>query len=73
MRATTRDPISGNDVADWRDAPFVIEGTGGGALKIYFESERNKSEYMNITARQPNACSLALYKQIEDDEDILWD
>ncbi len=73
MRATTRDPISGNDVTDRVNAPFVIEGTGGGALKIYFESQQNKQEYVKIAARQPDACSLALYKQIEDDEDILWD
>ncbi len=73
MRATTRDPISGNDVVERVDAPFVIEGKGGGALTIYFESEQNRKEYIRITPRQPDACSLALYKQIEDDEDILWD
>lgn len=73
MRVTTRDPISGNDVAEWNDAPFVIEGKGGGALKIYFETERNKQEYVEIVARCPNDRSLALYRQIEDDEDILWD
>ncbi len=73
MRATTRDPISGNDVADRAAAPYVIEGHGRGALKIYFESEHNKRVYLSIPARQPDACSLALYHKIEDDEDILWD
>lgn len=65
--------MSGNDVVEWSDAPFVIEGSGSGALKIFFESEQNKRDYLAISARQPNARALALYKKIEDDENILWD
>ena len=73
MRVTTRDPMTGNDVTSRKHAPFVVEGEGNGALKIYFESEQNKREYLEISARTPEACSIMLYKQIEDDENILWD
>jgi hypothetical protein len=33
-----------NDVTDIETAPYVIDGD----LKIYFESEENKCEYMDI-------------------------
>ena len=48
MITTTLDPISLNDVTDLENAPFVIEGEGPNALKIYFESEQNKREYLDI-------------------------
>jgi YHS domain-containing protein len=48
MITTTLDPISLNDVTDTDNAPFVIEGEGVGTLKIYFESEANKQEYLSI-------------------------
>jgi len=44
MRICTLDPISMNDVTDIENAPFVIDGD----LKIYFESEANKNEYLDI-------------------------
>ena len=44
MRISTLDPISMNDVQDTSTAPYVIEGD----LKIYFESEENKNEYLEI-------------------------
>jgi hypothetical protein len=44
MRITTLDPISLNDVTELENAPCVIEGD----LKIYFESEENKLEYLNM-------------------------
>jgi hypothetical protein len=44
---TTLDPISLNDVKDLEHAPYVIEGEGQNALKIYFESEQNKREYLD--------------------------
>lgn len=73
MRATTTDPMTGKDVICCKNAPFVIEGKGDDALKIYFESERNKREFLEITTRTPEAYSINLYKQIEDNETILWD
>ena len=48
MRICLTDPISGNDVRNITLAPFVIEGRGDGAMKIYFESERNKAEYQGV-------------------------
>ncbi len=47
MMTFTRDPITLNDVQDLVNAPFLVEGSGQGALKIYFESERNKQEYLD--------------------------
>jgi len=47
MITTTLDPISLNDVTDTENAPCVIEGQGDSALKIYFESEDNKQEYLD--------------------------
>jgi YHS domain-containing protein len=47
MITTTLDPISLNDVTDIENAPYLVEGEGQNALKIYFESEENKREYMN--------------------------
>ena len=38
MLRQTTDPVTGNDVASPGQTPFVIEGTGGSALKICFES-----------------------------------
>lgn len=46
MMTFTRDPITLNDVANLSDAPFVVEGQGTGMIKIYFESEANKQEYL---------------------------
>ena len=43
MRISTLDPISMNDVIDTETAPFTIDGD----LKIYFESEANKKEYLD--------------------------
>ena len=39
--------ISLNDVNDTESAPYILEGAGQNALKIYFESEANKLEYIN--------------------------
>ena len=48
MRISTTDPMTLNDVTDMEDAPFVIEGEGEGAIKVYFESEQNRKEYLAI-------------------------
>ncbi len=46
MITFTRDPITLNDVSNLEQAPFVVEGQGSGMVKIYFESEANKQEYL---------------------------
>ena len=55
MRISTLDPSSMNDETDIDDAPFVIEGQGPDALKIYFEDEANKAAYINIPLHTANA------------------
>ena len=44
MRISTLDSISINNVTDEDNSPFIIDGD----LKIYFESEANKNEYLDI-------------------------
>lgn len=53
MRICTTDPISGRDVTDLGKAPFIIDGTGDSALKIFFESEANRSEYLGVELEHP--------------------
>jgi hypothetical protein len=48
MITVTRDPISLNDVHDLGRAPFIVEGTDDKAVKIYFESEANRDEYLGM-------------------------
>jgi len=65
MITTTLDPISLNDVKDIETAPYLIEGEGPNALKIYFESEANKQEYLNTPVHGSDGISGL--KQIYDD------
>ncbi|MGB3919318.1 hypothetical protein J9253_04970 [Thiothrix litoralis] len=44
MRVCTLDPITLEDVTDLENAPFIMDGD----LKIYFQSEANKCEYLDI-------------------------
>lgn len=61
MRVSTTDPISGNDVRDTANAPYVVEGSGDSALKIFFESEDNKRAYLDIEVEHPgNDLSISL-------------
>ena len=48
MRICTLDPMTLNDVTDLDHAPFVVEGEGENAMKIYFESEQNRDDYVNM-------------------------
>ncbi|MDJ0831942.1 MAG: hypothetical protein QNJ69_00370 [Gammaproteobacteria bacterium] len=48
MLISTLDPISMKDVTDTDSAPYVVDGEGSHALKIYFENEANKVKYMNM-------------------------
>jgi len=42
-----------NDVPDPTHHPFVVEGEGDNALKIYFESEETKQAYMDLEVEHP--------------------
>lgn len=68
MRVTTTDPMTGNDVADLDNAPFVIEGQGHDALKIYFESVANRQEYLDISMNGPDSTLLDALDSIKDNE-----
>ncbi len=46
MIVTTIDPVTGNRVTDLEHHPFVVEGSGVAAMKIYFESEDTKRAYL---------------------------
>jgi YHS domain-containing protein len=63
MRITTTDPISGKDVNELENAPFVIEGSGEDALKIYFESQEHKANYLDIESKTPQKVLLDVYNQ----------
>lgn len=54
MRVSTLDPISLEDVTDLENAPFVVEGQGDGAIKIYFQSEDNRREYLEMEVHGSN-------------------
>ena len=49
MIVETTDPITGNDVKDLAHAPFILDGE----LKIYFESENSKQEFLGIEVEHP--------------------
>ncbi|MCW8930597.1 MAG: hypothetical protein OQL19_10200 [Gammaproteobacteria bacterium] len=53
MRTSTTDPITLHDVHDLSHHPFIIEGEGDNAIKIYFESEENKHIYEDIAVEHP--------------------
>jgi hypothetical protein len=57
------DPITGNDVKDLEHAPFVIEGSGESALKIYFESEESKQRYLSIEMKELSQDIVAAYNK----------
>lgn len=52
MITVTRDPITLNDVQDLSNAPFVVEGQDDKAVKIYFESESNRDEYLGMESHE---------------------
>ena len=53
MRISTTDPITMRDVPDPTHHPFVVEGEGDNALKIYFESEETKQAYEELEVEHP--------------------
>ena len=51
---TTIDPVTGNKVTDLEHHPFVVEGSGVAALKIYFESEETRRSYLMAQPTGPD-------------------
>ena len=66
MNIHTLDPITLNDVTDLENAPYVVEGEGPGAIKIYFESEENKNEYLDIDTHGSAGSGSSALKKIFD-------
>ena len=60
MITTTLDPMTLRDVTDLENAPYLIEGQGDGAVKIYFESEENKQAYLETPMHGSDGGSTAL-------------
>jgi hypothetical protein len=53
MIITTTDPMTGEDLVNPETKPFVVEGQGHLAVKIYFESEESRRAYLNIEVEHP--------------------
>ncbi len=70
MRVTTTDPMTGNDVTETENAPFIVEGEGDDALEIYFESEASRREYVGFSAESDttDAGVVDAYNQLGDNE-----
>jgi hypothetical protein len=50
---TTTDPITGEDIPHPETKPYVVEGEGHLAVKIYFESEETRRAYLDIDIENP--------------------
>ena len=46
MIITTTDPITGEHLESLKFKPYVIEGEGRLAVKVYFESEETRRTYL---------------------------
>ena len=68
VRITTIDPMTGNEVTDLESAPYVIEGTGRDALKIYFENENSKEGYLLFEAENADTRVIDCYNEINSNE-----
>ncbi len=54
MIVTTIDPVTGNKVTDLEHHPFIVEGSGVAATKIYFESEETRRQYLESHEAYPD-------------------
>jgi hypothetical protein len=50
---TTTDPITGEEIRNPQFKPYVIEGSGHLAVKIHFESEETRRQYLDRTGVEP--------------------
>ena len=53
MIITTTDPITGEEIRNPQFKPYVIEGTGHLAVKIHFESEETRRQYLARAGGEP--------------------
>lgn len=53
MIITTTDPITGEELRNPQFKPYVIEGRGHLAIKIHFESEETRRQYLDRAGGEP--------------------
>lgn len=53
MRIERTDPITGKTLDQPDEHPYLIEGSGPDALKIYFESEESRQRYLAVETEHP--------------------
>lgn len=53
MRTERTDPVTGTTLEQPEGHPYVIEGEGDDALKIYFESEESRQQYLAVGTEHP--------------------
>ena len=51
-RIKTTDPITGKELTQLVNLPYVIENDNDDSLVIYFESERNRDLYLQNSAER---------------------
>ena len=61
MITVTTDPMTSCKVTDIDHAPYVVEGKGLHALKIYFENEASKLRYLSSPLYNPDDCFLGAH------------
>jgi len=53
MRIERTDPVTGNTVQQPDGYPYIVEGEGSDTLKIYFESEETRQQYLKVKTEHP--------------------
>ena len=51
-RIDTIDPMTGNDIVDFANHPFLKDGN----LPIYFETEQTRKAFLDLPIDHPNRC-----------------
>lgn len=60
MRIERTDPITGRTLADLEGHPYIVQGEGPNALKIYFESEESRRIFLDIEFENPDGDAFTL-------------
>ena len=50
---STTDPITGSDVTNPEQRPYVVEGDKATGLTVYFESEASRQAYLDMPVQHP--------------------
>ncbi|MHB8253062.1 MAG: hypothetical protein ACYDEV_05055 [Acidiferrobacter sp.] len=53
MRIERTDPVTGHTIVQPDKHPYVVEGEDGDTLKIFFESEDTRQEYLSVATEHP--------------------